>query len=588
MNTASDAAIRHWRRWLLVIWLLTMIAFVFIRWGAIQAYMLPDTDDNMRMAQVRALLAGQDWFDLRQYKLNPPAGYNMHWSRFVDLPIAAIQLVAKPLFGGVVAQKASAAIAPMLPFAIALFGVATLARRIVHPGAFAIAAGLLLCCQSTLLMFLPMRVDHHGWQLALLIVGVAGLADPDRVRGGLTTGLTSALSLVIGLELMPFLVIIGGTTVLRWVRDADESERMRAYGAALAGGCICGYLAFASYDNRLPRCDVLSPVWLSIMTLAGALAYALSLASTTRWTTRLLLAGLAGVAIAAFFALGSPQCLGRPEQTSDELYTRWFTNVREAKPLYMQTWTQIVSTATLPLIGIGGALYASWAARGTRMLDVWLAVATVSVLSALLLLWQTRAGPAAQLLAIPGATALAWAIFPRLARHRSMLVRTIGVVAAFLVISGLIVQLVIDRIGSGQPNARLATVNRANTRCPSLAALRPVDALPRTIIFTFVDLGPRLINVTRHSAVAGPYHRNGAAILDVHNAFQGTPDRAHAIMHRHGATLLMTCPNMSEATVHRAKAKNGFYSRLAKGERFDWLTPVRMPKGSPLLVWKIS
>ncbi len=75
--------------------------------------------------------------------------------------------------------------------------------------------------------------------------------------------------------------------------------------------------------------------------------------------------------------------------------------------------------------------------------------------------------------------------------------------------------------------------------------------------------------ITRHKAVARPYHRNGEAILDVHHAFGGSPEDARTIMLRHGAALLMTCPNMSESTVHRARHKNGFYSRLAKGERFN-------------------
>ena len=41
------------------------------------AFALVDTDDNMRISQVRALLAGQDWYDLRQYRLSPPFGLDM-------------------------------------------------------------------------------------------------------------------------------------------------------------------------------------------------------------------------------------------------------------------------------------------------------------------------------------------------------------------------------------------------------------------------------------------------------------------------------------------------------------------------------
>src|SRR3954452_14790108 len=41
-----------------------------------------DTDDAMRLVQVRDLLAGQSWFDLTATRLDPP-GTLMHWSRVV-------------------------------------------------------------------------------------------------------------------------------------------------------------------------------------------------------------------------------------------------------------------------------------------------------------------------------------------------------------------------------------------------------------------------------------------------------------------------------------------------------------------------
>src|SRR3546814_6750370 len=74
--------------------------------------------------QVRALLGGQDWFDLRQYRLDPPFGANIHWSRLADLPIAAIILALKPLVGGAVAERVAVAVAPLLPMAIAMGAVA--------------------------------------------------------------------------------------------------------------------------------------------------------------------------------------------------------------------------------------------------------------------------------------------------------------------------------------------------------------------------------------------------------------------------------------------------------------------------------
>ena len=58
-------------------------------------------------------------------------------------------------------------------------------------------------------------------------------------------------------------------------------------------------------------------------------------------------------------------------------------------------------------------------------------------------------------------------------------------------------------------------------------------------------------------------------------------------MKAHGATLLLVCPNMAESTNYRARAPQGFYARLARAERFDWLQPVPLNKGSPFRAFAI-
>jgi hypothetical protein len=261
----------HWRLWVVLFWLAVSALLIWDRWTAIHWFALGDTDDNMRMMQVRALIAGQDWFDLRQYRMAPPAGADIHWSRLVDLPIAGLKLLLQPLIGGPDAERAAAAVAPLLPMLVAFFAVAAAARRLVSPKAFALGVGLLVCAHSTRSMFAPLRIDHHGWQLAALALAMMALADPKRARGGLTLGLATALSLAIGMEMLPYLAVAGAAVVLMWVRDGGEARRIAAYGASLAGGCALGYLIFASYANRAPVCDALSLVWLSAMLAAGSL-----------------------------------------------------------------------------------------------------------------------------------------------------------------------------------------------------------------------------------------------------------------------------------------------------------------------------
>ena len=113
--THCDRGDRRWR-WIVIATWLGFCAFYLVqKWGPIHGLGLGDTDDNMRLAQVRAWLGGQGWFDLRQYKLDPPAGANIHWSRIVDLPIAGLILAARPFVGNAAAER----------FAVLLAGAVT-------------------------------------------------------------------------------------------------------------------------------------------------------------------------------------------------------------------------------------------------------------------------------------------------------------------------------------------------------------------------------------------------------------------------------------------------------------------------------
>jgi hypothetical protein len=579
---------RHWRSLTLLVWTVLVGWFLWQKWGAIGWLSLGDTDDNMRLMQVRGLLGGQDWYDLRQYRLNPPDGFNIHWSRLVDLPIAGLILLLKPFLGIAWAERMAVGVAPLLPLAVTMGGLAFTVRRLVARTAWPLALIILTGATAAMLMFMPLRIDHHGWQLAMLSLTVAGLADDRGLRGGVLVGIASAISLTIGLEMLPYAAMAGAIVTLRWIVDGTEARRLMGYALTLGGGSAAGFAAFASYDNVALRCDALTPVWLSVVVAAGGLLTALAWANPASRGVRFGLAAAAGAAIATGFVLLFPQCLQRPEGVSDELARTWLNNVREARPIYLHPFRNAFPIAALPVAGAIGAIVAVARAWRTERFLAWATVALFVTFATLLLLWQVRAGPVAQLLAVPGATALAWIVIPWCLGHRLILVRVLGSVSAFLVISGLFAGIALRWLPIDRPDKRSLTVNHAASRCGSLPAMRFLNRLPSTTLFTHVDIGPRLITLTHHKAVAGPYHRNGDAILDVHHGFQGSPERFLAKARAHGATHLLTCPNLAETTVYRARAPGGFYARLAKGERFTFLTPVKLPKSSPFRLWRIE
>ncbi|RSV39434.1 AcrB/AcrD/AcrF family protein [Sphingomonas sp. ABOLE] len=580
---------RHWLLWTLVAWACVTVWFLVQRQGNIYWLTLGDTDDNMRLMQVRALLAGQGWYDLRQYRMDPAlGGFDIHWSRIVDLPIAGLILLLKPFVGMATAEKWACGLAPLLPLSITMTGLALTVRRLVSPFAWPIALVLLVSvCTTTLPMYAPLRIDHHGWQLAALAMTVAGIADPKGARGGAVVGLASAFSLSIGLELLPFCAMAGAILALRWVWDAAERARLMVYGLTLGGGSAIGFAAFASYANQAMRCDALTPVWLSVLVAAGALLVVLTLANPAARWVRLALAVVAGGLIVAGFVHFFPQCLGRPEQVSDELYKTWLSNVREARPIYRHPADVAVPVAIVAGLGLLGALLAVWHARRSAKLVGWVAVALFTAFAAAMLLWQMRAAPGAQLLAVPGITALIWILVPLLVRRGPLWVRIGVAVLAFVGVGVVASGVKMPWANKTAPRPGSDKVRQANIACTRTSQLRTLNAIPAATMFTQVDLGPRLIVVTHHNAVAGPYHRNGQAILDVHHAFTGTADGFRPIAARHKAAYLLLCPNMAETTVYRSHNPVGFYAQLAKGRVPDWLEPVALPDGSPYKLWKI-
>lgn len=576
----------RWKSGTFVIWLAIALLMIFAKLPGIEALALGDTDDNLRLAQIRALLGGQPWYDLVQYRLAPPVGANIHWSHLPDLPIAGLILLLDPLIGTAAAERWAVALAPLLPFAIGLFAIALIARRIITPIAWPLALLATLCAGILMPMWMPLRIDHHGWQLALLGVAVAGLVDPKRARGGVTSGIASALSLTIGLEMLAFLALIGAATALFWVRDNKENTRIAGYGASLGGGAAIGFALFASNANRAPVCDALSPVWLSAVAGAGALLVLLAVLPLRDWRVRLGVGALAGGVLAIGFALVWPDCLGRPESVSPELQALWLDNVQEARPLYQQSWRKALLIAALPLSGLAGyALGLAQAWTKPERLAPLIGLAAIALASFAFLFWQVRTAPAAQLLAVPGAAILGAYLLPRWRASAHMLPRVGGSLLAIALMTGLwaVIPLIVF-----PEEAEAETAGAAETlSCSSAAGLAPIAALPDSIILTPIDLAPRLIVITGHTGIAGPYHRNGEAILDVFHGFRGDDARLRETVDRYDVRYVLLCPGMAGEGHYGANDPASSFARLGRDEPPDWLEPVALPDNSPIKLWRV-
>ncbi len=167
----------------------SLLTILLIFWGAFATalaaaaifnpdmYVRPDPDALLRMVEVRDLLGGQGWFDMMQYRIDPPHGVLMHWSRLIDAPIAGLVLLGD-LFGN--GERFALIAWPLLLFLGLMGGVMLSATAL---GGRAAAVPALACrspspirCSSTC----PNNIDHHNAQYALLAMMLAAGAEARR------------------------------------------------------------------------------------------------------------------------------------------------------------------------------------------------------------------------------------------------------------------------------------------------------------------------------------------------------------------------------------------------------------------------
>src|SRR3546814_9744340 len=98
-----------------MLWLAVVAVSLFVYREGIAALDLRDADDLMRLAEVRDLIAGQSWFDVTQYRINPAGGGGpMHWSRFIDAQMVALTAWLRPFMSPEAAARWAAALYPLV------------------------------------------------------------------------------------------------------------------------------------------------------------------------------------------------------------------------------------------------------------------------------------------------------------------------------------------------------------------------------------------------------------------------------------------------------------------------------------------
>jgi len=549
-----------------------------------------DTDDAMRLVEVRNWLAGQGWFDLNVPQLDPPRGVFLHWSRIVDLPLAGAIAFFRQFMPLDIAERATRILFPLALQAALYLGMARLARLIIGPRAVLPIVLLTLMSGMVYGQFQPGRIDHHAPQIVILVfmIGAAIEAlDPRRAKRAALAGALAALSLAISLETLPFIAVLSVGLVVAWIaRGAPLRLMLIAFACGLGLALPAFYLATIGPSRwGIAACDALSTPYLA-EGCAGAAACGLLGLLTPRLArgSARALAALAFGSLVPIAALCiAPACISDPFAGLDPLLREiWLQNVYEAWSLW-HYWHQEPGAAAcfcLPLVAsLIAAAVAICRTQGLAR-DRWLFATTMMLIGTAMSFWMIRVltfvGPLALL---SGAWAVA-AARPALERRGMTLLARFALLF-LLPFTPTFWALILP------PDRADAAADKANAACLAPAAFAPLRSLPPGLVLAPIDAGSHLIIATPDKVLAAPYHRNNHGNRLALDTFMAAPDEAHAMAMEARITYVATCPGLTETEALAKRAPQSLAAALLANHPPLWLRPIEIAN-TPYRIFSVA
>ncbi|KQM64270.1 hypothetical protein ASE75_09780 [Sphingomonas sp. Leaf17] len=491
-------------------------------WPALSMLGLPDTDDVMRLQQIRDWIDGQGFADLTQYRLG--GGLAMHWTRLADLVPSGLIVGLTPLIGRHAGELVAVIVWPPVLFATALLLVIQITRA-VGGGSSAQTAGVVAAiAYPATTIFLPGRIDHHGLQVVLLLAALLAMTGSPSRRRGAVVGLSATASLVVGLETTPLVAAIALVALVDWVRDSADT-RLGGIAVGATGGLAIGWAIFAPRLFTYPACDGFTATTLRAAAIAATVPVLLAATGQSLHTVRHRATAALAVAALAVWAIvvAAPACLSPYGRVDPLLRTVWLAQVGEAQSILTASPTTSLGYLGLMLVGLGATL---WHVATRRSRD-WTLLLIVQATALALACVQMRGAYAGTMLAAPSLAAA-------IARARTR--RTPTLVAAWLISAGILYPIAAGVLAPAAPQTPSAGCNRT----PIGAQLA---ALPPGVVMAPIDLGPYLVAATPHSLVAAPYHRNDAGNLAMYHFYAAPPALASDIARQWRVTYVVACPD---------------------------------------------
>ncbi len=575
-------------------WLAALVLISVRAWlttGQGLANDLGDMDDAARLVQVREFLAGSPWFDTSTKVMGGEGGMLSHWSRFIDLPIAALLTILKFAFDNGTAELIARSIWPLIVLAPLLWIMAHTASHVAGKTAAYIALALAGLSPLGLYQFDVGRIDHHNVMIAATVAAPLLMwAYPACARTWSIAGLLTGFSLAIGYEALASAAAIAFGAALWGLLRSDAAAPAREFIIALV------VMMFAAFVLTIPpsrwldvRCDALSVNMLALAAFGGT-GLAIVLGPGRNWLlpSRLALVGALGFAGLIVYGLLEPKCLAGPTgQFPAELKSIWIETVGEYRSIVADfgkgNLTQ--SLGLLTYFGLG-LLATLKLARGNRS-PANLFLLSIAIAYVCFACWQYKyLAYATFAVAVP--IAIWIARLPAFGEISAPVLRIAGTIlasqAVALAASGFIAEHV-----RTPPALASRTIEKAEA-CLKSNAIRELSALPPGLIAARIDLGSYIAALTHHHVLSAPYHRIADSIIANHNIFAArTADEAARNIARTKIDYIVTCRGLDDPYVAAPQWQGTLRADLVAGKAPAFLVPVPLAEPHSMFkVWRVA
>jgi len=538
-------------------------AWAWRDWANLSALRLPDSDDMMRLQQIRDWIDGQDFADLTQYRLGA-SGVALHWSRLADLVPGGIIRLLQGTVGRHDAELVAVLVWPTLLLAAAIALTGRIAGAVGGAEVTRPAMIVAAIAYPASTVFVPGRIDHHNLQIVLLLVTSRMLVGRGSMMAGLLAGIATSLSLVIGMEMMPLLALAGGLAVAEWVTGGrDARDRLMGFGIALCAATVACSILFRPLAWDYPACDGFTAISARALMIASFAPIGLALIgwnSSTR--VRLALALACGLALAATLGMSTPQCLSPYGAVDPRLQALWLTRVGETQALFGASPAVAIGYAGLAFAGLAAAAWQGWRTGGRG----WWVLLVLQLGAAAITVLQLRGAYAGAILAAPALGALI------VAARRAGAVPLVG---AWLASAGMLYPIAAQAVVPARPGPPGAS-------CTAPDLIAALGRLPAGRVMAPIDTGGPAIAATRQHLIAGPYLRDQAGNLAMDDFYRGSPDQAFAIAAQWRPDWIVACDGFPGIAAP-------FSADLNRGAAPGWLHQVaQVPSGARIFAMDSS